>query len=304
VNFFVFSSMTKTAAERVETLIRRLGRAHRPTTLYHYTSGAGLLGILESQAIWASNIRYLNDAREYELAVDLARRIIEGRERAATSKFDAALLAVLKDSLGGTPDPEVYVVSFTENGDQLSQWRGYTPADAGYSVGFAARQLATRDPSSAGAFLVRCVYDPDEHRKLISQVISHSLEHAMALHDSQRDNRDRVFREAYKIFARFMPLVVPALKDSNFKEEEEWRLVALASSFSAGAPEFRAAGSLIVPYHLVSLTSPAAILPISEIIVGPNPNPSLAKLSIEHLLVKYGLGSATVVTSGIPYRTW
>ncbi|HMC13498.1 MAG TPA: hypothetical protein VKG67_04050, partial [Gallionellaceae bacterium] len=32
--------------------------------LYHYTTAAGLQGIVESQQLWATNIAYLNDAEE------------------------------------------------------------------------------------------------------------------------------------------------------------------------------------------------------------------------------------------------
>lgn len=33
--------------------------------LYHYTTGAGLEGILRSQVLWATHIAYLNDAEEH-----------------------------------------------------------------------------------------------------------------------------------------------------------------------------------------------------------------------------------------------
>jgi adenosylmethionine-8-amino-7-oxononanoate aminotransferase len=40
--------------------------------LYHYTSQAGLLGIINSKVLWASNIFYLNDTTEFAYFVDLA----------------------------------------------------------------------------------------------------------------------------------------------------------------------------------------------------------------------------------------
>jgi hypothetical protein len=44
-----------------------------PPLLYHYTDATGLLGIVQSRAIWATHIRYLNDAQEFDYAADLAR---------------------------------------------------------------------------------------------------------------------------------------------------------------------------------------------------------------------------------------
>jgi hypothetical protein len=34
---------------------------------YHYTDQRGILGIIESQTIWASHVRYLNDSSEFNL---------------------------------------------------------------------------------------------------------------------------------------------------------------------------------------------------------------------------------------------
>lgn len=40
--------------------------------LYHYTSQHGLLGILGSQAVWATNTHFLNDPTEFVHALALA----------------------------------------------------------------------------------------------------------------------------------------------------------------------------------------------------------------------------------------
>lgn len=42
-----------------------------PRQLFHYTNQAGLLGMVKTKRMWASNIWYLNDLTESQLAVDL-----------------------------------------------------------------------------------------------------------------------------------------------------------------------------------------------------------------------------------------
>jgi hypothetical protein len=42
-----------------------------PTTLYHYTTTDGLLGILASEEVWATDIRFLNDTSELVDAIKL-----------------------------------------------------------------------------------------------------------------------------------------------------------------------------------------------------------------------------------------
>src|SRR5262245_39760281 len=55
-------------------------RAKRPPLprdlLYHYTTQAGLLGIIESGALWASNVRYLNDRGEFGHAMGIAEKLL------------------------------------------------------------------------------------------------------------------------------------------------------------------------------------------------------------------------------------
>lgn len=62
--------MPPSPQQYVANLHNRLTRTHKPRTLYHYTSDSGLLGIIETKSIWATNVRYLNDSKEYALALD------------------------------------------------------------------------------------------------------------------------------------------------------------------------------------------------------------------------------------------
>jgi hypothetical protein len=51
--------------------------------LYHYTGIAGLMGIVDSRAIWASHAYYLNDSKEILHAVDVLELVgLEGIESA------------------------------------------------------------------------------------------------------------------------------------------------------------------------------------------------------------------------------
>src|SRR6516164_4036522 len=45
----------------------------RPPTLYHYTTAQGLLGIMESNRLWATNVRFLNDPSEIDYAICIIR---------------------------------------------------------------------------------------------------------------------------------------------------------------------------------------------------------------------------------------
>src|SRR5438270_10650521 len=44
-----------------------------PKFLYHYTGQDGLLGIIGTGSMWATNIAYMNDSTEFEVALRLIR---------------------------------------------------------------------------------------------------------------------------------------------------------------------------------------------------------------------------------------
>src|ERR1017187_117129 len=110
------------------SLMKRLRPHRRPQLLYHYTSGSGLIGIIYSKSLWATSIRYLNDSTEYDLALDLARTSMRARLKASRSRWEEGLYIALSEELTGTAPADVYVTSFSENHDQLSQWRAYCPS--------------------------------------------------------------------------------------------------------------------------------------------------------------------------------
>lgn len=136
--------------------------------LYHYTNWDGLKGILDTQSMWASNIRYLNDQSELFQARDAIHRLLLPRvtsvieEMASTStqakkfveikggskKFaDNETRTLIKAAYHATGE-DFYVLSFCgepkkqyikENG-LLSQWRGYG-AGGGFAIVLDSKKM-------------------------------------------------------------------------------------------------------------------------------------------------------------------
>jgi len=285
----------------VRALIAQLGKKStpkKPRVLYHYTSASALIGILKTKTLWATNIRFLNDSTEYQIALNIARRVIQERISTSTIKREKALFAVLEERLTDITG-DVYVSSFTENGDQLSQWRAYCPTAGGYAIGFDSDALFQQQEKDT-QFLVRCIYEPAEHQK----AVVHILEHLVGLAEtSRRDgtDQDRVLRETYKLLGRLLPPLAPMLKDPSFAEEREWRLVRLGAPIGDDSVKFRIGHSMLIPYCEHSFGELGA--PIEAVCVGPTPHPDLARESTESLLTSHGLPTATVHSSIIPFRT-
>src|SRR6476646_1334832 len=64
--------------------VRNHGPAAAPRILYHYTTLAGLQGIVETNAMWATDTRYFNDAKEFTYSKEVIETAL--RECAAKVK--------------------------------------------------------------------------------------------------------------------------------------------------------------------------------------------------------------------------
>jgi hypothetical protein len=102
--------------------------------LYHYTSQAGLLGILKSRGVWATDTRFLNDATEIVHTLSVARGM--ANKMFMDDEYRAAFGSLLGKALYEIENRAVFVTSLSEKPDLLSQWRGYCPGGAGVCVGF------------------------------------------------------------------------------------------------------------------------------------------------------------------------
>ena len=105
--------------EGIEEFVNRTPRL----PLYHYTTASGLIGIIKSRSLWATSHLHLNDLKEYKVAERLIRREL------AHSKLSANQ-GHLMTALVRKSQQTSFVLSFSEDGDLLSQWKAYCPGAA------------------------------------------------------------------------------------------------------------------------------------------------------------------------------
>lgn len=114
--------------------------------MYHYTSLKALTEIVASGCLYATDIRFFSDAAEMKHTADILRIYIAQRIESQTphSKLLSQLREWVSERLTG--GHMQLVVSFTANGNLLSQWRSYCPHGKGVSIGFRPEvvfQIAT-----------------------------------------------------------------------------------------------------------------------------------------------------------------
>ena len=236
---------------RLPTVDRVLSSA-RPPLLFHYTSPTGLIGIAQSKVLWATHVKFLNDAKELGHAVDLARSAIDYRLGAPTFAGHYAgpeqVFLQYLDRYAGTASSDIYVASLSRRGDQLSQWRAYCPPGGGYSIGFSSVQLDAV-AASQNFFLSPCVYDHDIQSAVVNEIIDCQLSaFRQRLANSggamPSEEIERLAVEASREFSRYGPM----LKHHSFDEEQEWRLIGSSRGVSHPSIRYRAGKNSVIPY--------------------------------------------------------
>jgi len=285
-----------------------------PDTLYHYTSQAGLLGIIQDHEIWATHTQYLNDSREYIHALELVREELSIRRAgAANAEEITALNEMLTALLGGVQSINVCVSSFSEDGDSLSQWRAYGGTGSGFAIGFLGEFLAAM-ASKENAFLVRCVYELDKQQAIVHQFIDIVFEEVMAHRSLKETDEEFFFWHHGGNLLPYLHRLAPAMKNLSFKDEREWRIISRPLMSTSERFSYRQGKSTIVPYYRFPLTRTADQVgqgSLREIIVGPTPDHNQSEMAVRSLLSSQRLtsnftpgGPVPIRKSAIPYRTW
>jgi hypothetical protein len=265
--------------------------------LFHYTTRPGLLGILESKEFWASNARYLNDARELSTAEEIVFQRITDHDFAPDSP-EANLFQAIKRSYHLlAPDFDAFVFSVSENDDLLSQWRAYSHAGDGYSIGIEVSGLVSLEDSGL-VYLSRCYYSADDHQRLISVVIEDAVRR---LNEGLSSGSPDAQKDALGAFMGGLQFVAPMIKHEKFAEEREWRIIVpFANVWSPGVC-FRHSGRLLVPYVPIGFHG---LTLIKQVRIGPTPHPDLEERATSGLLTLSGFPKAIIEVSKVPYRDW
>lgn len=284
-----------------------------PDRLWHYTSAAGLVGIVGpgKEKLFATNTAFLNDRQELAYGVDLVLGTLQEIDTSGLQQgsrdFLAGLTAedcaVVRRWLG--ENLTLFVTCFCEESDLLSQWRAY--GEAGVQGGYAIGLGNDRGPAQAwvqsvghGLDLRRVIYDEVRQVDLTLGL----LRSLLALLDANPGGNQSAFARGLVDGLRE---IASWCKHPAFAEEKEWRVVyARMEDNTPFDLKFRAGHGVVIPYVELPLHgmvgNDAARLPIREIKVGPVPDLAMASRGVDDLLKNSGRANVPVTASLAPLR--
>jgi hypothetical protein len=212
----------KTAVGRGPTDCRGTLRTHphRPGIVYHYTRLEAFRSILSLGEIWLTDTRRLNDISEWKVGLGLIGDQIEQGNLGLTPEQTQFWRQSLSLLCGGSY--QLFVASFSEWADDISQWRSY----GDFAIGFSAQEF--------GADLEPCFYSDEDHRTELERFLAAEL-----------PSWEMRFEEAQTAGELGAQVALPGrlgrfaarLKHSGFEPEREWRLIDGPTLPDAFAPK-------------------------------------------------------------------
>jgi hypothetical protein len=291
-------------------------RPSEPRTLYHYCPTASFHAIIESHSVWLSSLALSNDTTEGKHVTQTITRL------AARDSMDQSSVRKLQKVLGifdNIMDGLGFCLS--EDGDLLSQWRGYAANATGVAIGFSTEYLEWLPgelwaKSSLGYQLRQVEYGPVAHEECIAPVYYklklHIEEGAFQtpgkrpLADSRTDEEiknadERIAAASLSLRDTASPLwkELFRLKAYAFREEREWRLLSYLFGEEKDTCSHRVMHDRMVPYQSIPLLN-LERKPITEIILGPKHG--TPPRVVQSFLKRNGYGVVKVLQSEASYR--
>ncbi|WP_163934245.1 DUF2971 domain-containing protein [Paraferrimonas sp. SM1919] len=273
-----------------------------PQKLYHYTSAEGLKGIINSESLWATDCRFLNDSTEFHDGLSFTIEELAKRNSTLCTELSEYLKSDTSNFLEVvTP----YITSFCADGDLLSQWRGYSSSSEGYCIEFDFSDSDLWCYNVTYSDLIPVIYAPDKKIKAINSIIDRIIEIFENAPSEEQSNKNLYLP---LLANSFRPLLA-SFKNESFSEEKEIRAIfSLHSVQNEKYSEFRISNGAFIPYLIGSFKQATdkqlfkrAQLPITKIILPPSAGET-ARKGLELFLDSSGYSRKLITSSKIPLR--
>jgi hypothetical protein len=278
--------------------------------LYHYATGSGLIEIIRSGELWSTQLSCLNDATELLYPVELLHKKTQEKLKAPkTPRLEFLLQAIL----AGLAAPQIategrFVACFSEDGDDLSQWRGYGGGEGGYAIQFNSQYLRDmRNIPEQFTILGKVDYCEKRHDAFLTDVLDAVAKFFIdGMEKKRAPTMEEWTDEFLGYWASLVIMFAPFIKHPKFKGEREWRLVYHFQDEAIPRMRYLQRNSMMtkhVPLRLM-LKDGRPRLPITGVVVGPSRYKDASRVSVGDLLRTHGYSDKEVPvrTTDIPYR--
>jgi hypothetical protein len=270
--------------------------------IYHYTSADGLLGILKSNYLRMTNVKFLNDSRELIHGLDMFFNQVIYPIKQSFDGFDAnndPLLSVFEHKFLKIKESCPYfTTSFCKNADKLRQWTSYCP-NGGYSIGFNRDYIDdTQEHITISDVSYNDINDHSLFASFYSDLSLLTEEFKEAIENNNPSILHGKWIQKIEEQANIISKLALFKKDKNFEDEEEVRASFECYPLKSEGhhkTDFYVKNNLILPFKKLFFEPRA----IEEVVIGPMANQDLAENSLTALKEQFDF---SISKSAIPLR--
>lgn len=197
-----------------------------PHPAYHFTTLAGLEGILSTRSFWVTLATASKDISELVYALSRARDLLSLRTSRPDPSFSSEVIELLDlthSALVSNLGWKVYLMSFRTNADGSGHWKEYGDSGRGAALAFRMKPLVL-----PGLQFLPVIYDPADQDRLIERFIDSV---AIVVERLSKTWPFAEFRNLRALSVHLAALgiwtIAPLMKAPKFHDEQEWRLIAV-----------------------------------------------------------------------------
>ncbi|QKJ24135.1 DUF2971 domain-containing protein [Poseidonibacter lekithochrous] len=267
--------------------------------IYHYCNVEAFRAIIQNKTLWLSSVYNLNDYKEIHWIKD---KVLKKIEEVRTK--DNFLIYEAFEKLYNNELPNVYIASFSQGNDLLSQWRAYANDGYGVAIGFNKDYFITNDL----VHTTEVLYDETQQEKEIDTILK-PLE--------KMNNDIQIYSNDFNTLCKDIITNINNLsaksKNELFKEEQEVRLIhnpiiiddkeneKFIFKKNLSDMKFRSVCGNLIPYFELKFDKEKKDIPaILEIVTGPKNK--FINQEVKIFLSNNGFYSVDIKNSKSSYR--
>ncbi len=293
----------------VDDFIVSLGKKD-PDRLYHYTSAEGFKGIIESGALWATNILHMNDTEELKHGVNEFLSYLRNESTSFSriqKNFWGPAVNIDHKKLTCLVADKIYSTSFSLECDNHHQWKEYANHQSGLCLEFSRELIDShvqnlRVVNQCNVSSFRMQYKTKKSLNVFKFLVSTT--NKLITRGPIFNNKEKE-RIAINVF-RGVLLMAVYFKDSSWEREREYRIIIPITSESKNLPiKSRAKNNIDTPIPYTEFEWKSATpCPLKRVWIGPAAAHDTTPGSVKAFLKHCGYGDEIeVMRSDIPYRS-
>lgn len=229
-----------------------------PLKLYHYSSMAGIRGILSHKELWLSDILHMNDQRDGRYWIDVFRNLVSHKSVPWYVKD-----SFYKSKTFGLGEVwHEYIACFSEQSDLDRQWTEYADSGRGCAIEISFEALSKNADDGKAFAYMSMVYNRSQQIEMAEKIIDTAIHLARA-----EDLTSAEAKEFWINHAVWNFLVCGGrFKDPGYEQEQEWRVFKSRTDDRRDERYRKSPSGSEIPYLGLSLTPDM----VTGLVKGPN----------------------------------